>query len=252
MRALLKLNSLLVAVASLLCAQPSRNPFDTPQHLAQGQSLFQTHCSYCHGAHGEGGRGADLTLGQYRRGGSDPELFSTIRNGIPGTMPSVTATDDEVWMMTAFVKKLGSPGLFEKAAGDPAAGKAIFAGKGKCTTCHSIERNGGVLGPDLTDVGRRRTLQYLEESLVNPAADVPVRYRPTQVVTRSGQTVAGIRLNEDDISIQLRDMNDNPRSFLKDNLREIRRDKTSLMPSYASTLSKTELADLIAYLNSLQ
>jgi putative heme-binding domain-containing protein len=229
------------------------NPFDTPEGVAQGGALFQTHCSYCHGARGEGGRGADLTTGQYRRGGSDANLFTSVRNGIPGTeMPAVRATGDEVWKMVAFVKRLGTAGLREKAPGDPSAGKAVYEGKGGCAVCHSIGREGGSLGPDLSDVGRRRDLKYLEESLVSPDADVPLRYRAIQVVTKSGQSVAGIRLNEDDISIQLRDQKENLRSFLKENLREIRHDKPSVMPAYGSVLSKKEIEDVVAYLSSLR
>ena len=219
----------------------------------EGGALFQTHCSYCHGARGEGGRGADLTTGQYRRGGDDASLFTTVRNGIPGTeMPPVRATDEEVWKMVAFVKRLGTSGLFEKATGDPAAGKAIYEGSGRCTVCHSIGNQGGSLGPDLSDVGRRRNLKYLEESIVTPDADVPIRYRTIEVVTRSGQTIAGIRLNEDDVSVQLRDEKDNLRSFLKDEVREIRHDKPSLMPPYGSSLSKKEIEDVVAYLSSLR
>src|SRR5438270_10242246 len=94
------------------------NPFDTSDGVAQGKALFQIHCSYCHGANGEGGRGADLTTGQYRHGGSDANLYSTVRNGIPGTeMPAVRATDDEVWMMVAFVKRLGAFAPAEQASG---------------------------------------------------------------------------------------------------------------------------------------
>jgi cytochrome c oxidase cbb3-type subunit III len=234
-------------------AQDQSNPFDTHEGIAQGAALFQTHCSYCHGARGEGGRGADLTNGQYRHGGSDANLYTSVRNGIPGTeMPAVRATDEEVWKMVAFVKRLGTGGLREKAPGDPAAGKAVYEGKGGCAACHSIGRDGGSLGPDLSDAGRRRDLKYLEESLVSPEADVPVRYRAIQVVTKSGQTVAGIRLNEDDISIQLRDQKENLRSFLKENLREIRHDKPSLMPAYGSILSKKEIEDVVAYLSSLR
>jgi putative heme-binding domain-containing protein len=230
----------------------SQTPQNTPETLDRGKALFQLHCSYCHGARGEGGRGADLTTGQYRRGGSDAELFATIRNGIPGTMPAVSATDSEVWEMTAFVKRLGSPGLFEKAAGDAASGKAVYEGKGKCASCHSIGGSGGVLGPDLSDVGRRRTLQYLEESLLNPDADVPVRYRAIRVAVNSTQTVAGIRLNEDDVSIQLLDTGGNVRSYLKTDIRDIQREKGSLMPPYGPVLSRPELENLVAYLNSLR
>src|SRR5215813_13803212 len=97
--------------------QPRTNAFDTAEGAAQGGVLFQTHCTYCHGARGEGGRGADLTTGQYRYGGSDASLYNTIRNGVPGTeMPSVRATDDDVWKMVAFVRKLVAAAVTEKAS----------------------------------------------------------------------------------------------------------------------------------------
>jgi putative heme-binding domain-containing protein len=254
MRPLLKMSWCAVAMLGIAWAQqPLTNPFDTDQGAAQGGVLFQTHCTYCHGARGEGGRGADLTTGQYRYGGSDANLYSSIRNGIPGTeMPAVRVTDDDVWKMVAFVKRLGSVGLNEKAPGDPVAGKAVFEGKGGCLACHTAGREGGSLGPDLSDVGRRRDLKYLEESIVRPEADVPVRYRAVRVVTKSGQSAVGIRLNEDDVSIQVRDEKDNLRSFLKQDVSEIGRDKPTLMPAFGSKLSKKEIEDVVAYLHSLR
>jgi putative heme-binding domain-containing protein len=234
-------------------AEAQTNPFDTTEGLQQGAALFQTHCTYCHGARGQGGRGSDLTTGQYKYGGSDASLYATIRNGIRGTeMPSVRASDEEVWKIVAFVKKLGMLAPGEQAVGDAATGKRIVEGKGACMACHSIGREGGNIGPDLSDVGRRRDLSYLQESLISPEADVPVRYRAIQVVTKSGQSVTGIRLNEDDVSVQVRDDHDNLRSFLKDDVREIRRDKPALMPSYAAKLSKKEIDDVVSYLSTLR
>ena len=259
MRSVLKMFCCLIALAAPegTAAQSSApakaNPFDTSAGIQDGRALFQIHCLYCHGANGEGGRGADLTSGRYRRGGSDADLFATVRNGIAGTeMPAVRASDDDVWKMVAFVKSIGSAGLSEKAPGDRASGKAIFEGKGRCLACHSVGRDGGSLGPDLSDLGRRRNLAYLEESLVRPEADVAARFRAIRLVTKSGQNVSGIRLNEDDISVQLRDDRNNLRSFLKDDIREMRHDKPSLMPSYESILSRKEIEDVVAYLSSLR
>jgi putative heme-binding domain-containing protein len=230
----------------------AQNRYDTAEGVGQGAALFQTQCAYCHGAHGEGGRGADLTAGQYAHGGSDAELYATIHNGVAGTsMPASGATDEEVWKLVAFVKRIGSPGLYEKATGDADAGKAIFESKGRCLSCHSLGEKGGSLGPDLSEVGRRRRLDYLEESIVSPEADVPLGYRAIQVVTKTGETVSGIRLNEDDVSIQLRDGQDRLRSFMKDDLQTIRHESKSLMPSYATALDKKEIEDLVAYLHSL-
>jgi putative heme-binding domain-containing protein len=234
-------------------AVAQRHPYDTREAAAQGSALFQTRCAFCHGAHGEGGRGADLTSGQYAHGGSDAELYSTIRNGVPGTsMPATGATDEETWKLVAFVKTIGSPGLYEQATGDSAAGMRLFRGKGGCLTCHSIGSEGGSLGPDLAEVGKRRTLAYLEESIVTPDADVPIRYRAIEIVKKSGEKVKGVRLNEDDVSIQLRDGNDRLQSFMKDDLSDIRHEKKSVMPSYASVLSRKEIEDVVAYLHSLR
>jgi putative heme-binding domain-containing protein len=123
--------------------------------------------------------------------------------------------------------------------------------KSGCINCHRVGEEGGNLGPELTDIGRRRGLKFLTESLVKPDADIPINYRGVQVVLKNGQTVSGIRVNRDDLSIQLRDARDNYRSFLMENVQEVRYDKPSLMPSYASMNTK-DLDDVIAYLNSLK
>ncbi len=230
---------------------PDVNPFSSAADIQQGSALFQVHCTYCHGASGEGGRGADLTTGLYRHGSRDPELYASIRNGIPGTeMAPVRITDDDVWKLVAFVKRLGSQGMLEKAAGDPVAGRLVYQKSG-CMSCHRIDTEGGNLGPALTEVGRRRGLKFLTESLVKPDAEIPINYRGVQVVLKSGQTVTGIRVNRDDLSIQVRDSRDNFRSFLMENVQEVRYDKPSLMPSYAS-MNPKDLDDVVAYLNSLK
>jgi putative heme-binding domain-containing protein len=230
---------------------PDTNPFASDADIKEGAALFQTHCTYCHGANGEGGRGADLTAGIYKRGGKDAELYASIRYGIPGTeMAPVRITDEQVWKVVGFVKRIGSQGLLEKATGNPTAGRAVFQKSG-CVNCHRVGQEGGNLGPDLTDIGRRRGLKFLTESLVKPEADIPINYRGVQVVLKNGQTVSGIRVNRDDLSIQLRDARDNYRSFLMENVQEVRYDKPSLMPSYGS-MNPKDLDDVIAYLNSLK
>lgn len=52
-------------------------------------------------------------------------------------------------------------------AGDPGSGKAIFKERG-CPICHSIERSGGTVGPDLTQVTVRRTDERLVAWLNDP------------------------------------------------------------------------------------
>jgi hypothetical protein len=57
------------------------NRFDNAEGVEHGSALFQNHCTYCHGAPGQGGRGSDLTTSECKYGGSGKELYVTIRNG---------------------------------------------------------------------------------------------------------------------------------------------------------------------------
>src|SRR6185503_911630 len=138
------------------------------------------------------------------------------------------------------------------AMGDAAAGRAIFVGKGGCVNCHSIENRGGSVGPDLSEIGLRRAPESLRLAIVDPSAEIYQDYLTVVAVTKLGQRIEGITLNEDDLSIQLRDAGGNPRSFLKENLKEVRRKERSLMPSYALKFSAVEIENLTAYLGTLR
>ena len=61
-----------------------------------------------------------LNTGRFRHGGSDRELFLTIRNGIPNTeMPGAfNLPDMEVWRMVGYVQQLGRQGASEPITGD--------------------------------------------------------------------------------------------------------------------------------------
>ena len=111
---------------------------------------------------------------------------------------------------------------------------------------------GGRLGPELTEIGLRRSLNFLRDSILDPSASIDPEYRSATVVTRDGARIRGVVLNEDDYSIQLRDTREELHSFVKSNLRGVKPEKESLMPSYKSALSETEVNDLVACLNSLR
>ncbi len=99
---------------------PETNPHSSAADVAIGRRLFQGRCGHCHGQEGEGGRGAAINTGRFRHGGSDRELFVTIRNGIPNTeMPGAFLPTIEVWRMVAYVQQLGRQGVPEPALATP-------------------------------------------------------------------------------------------------------------------------------------
>jgi putative heme-binding domain-containing protein len=144
------------------------------------------------------------------------------------------------------------PALCVPAAGDAASGRVIFEGKGSCLTCHAVDGHGGSVGPDLSKIGVTRSVQSLRLALVDPDAEIDKQFLTVFVTTRRGENIRGVALNEDDLSIQIRDSEGNPRSFLKEDLKSVRREQRSLMPSYTGRLTPAEIGDLIDYLRTLR
>jgi putative heme-binding domain-containing protein len=136
--------------------------------------------------------------------------------------------------------------------GNPAAGKVLFEGAGGCLACHSVENRGRRIGPDLSWIGLLRPAESLRDSLVDPDAEVAAKFLTVVVETRAGQNIEGLAVKEDDRSIQINDRAGEARSFLKSDLKNLRREKRSLMPSYASKFSSEEIDHLVAYLRTLR
>jgi cytochrome c oxidase cbb3-type subunit III len=231
--------------------------------IAAGRKLFSAHCAACHGQQGEGGRGARLT--SLTRATDDDSLFDLIRKGIPGTeMPPAPLRDDEIRNVAAVVRSFQSDANLRTAPGS-SRGEQVYRRAG-CMRCHTIGAEGGVLGPDLSQIGARRQPDYLRRALLDPEADIPEsfgEYRwytvipnnflQVRIVTRDGRSITGARINEDAFSIQVRDVSGQIHSFWKEELKELHKDwGKSPMPSYSGKLTSQEIEDLVSYLASLR
>lgn len=62
------------------------------------------------------------------------------------------------------------------------AGARLFSERG-CPICHTIKGEGGDVGPSLTQLGNRRTRQWLNEWLTNPQGVKPGTIMPKPPVT---------------------------------------------------------------------
>ncbi|HJT88959.1 MAG TPA: c-type cytochrome [Bryobacteraceae bacterium] len=135
---------------------------------------------------------------------------------------------------------------------DAARGRTLVEGRAGCLKCHRIHGRGSAYGPDLSAIGSARTAAQLEESILQPDAEIDPHNRPYRVVTRDGGTVNGRLLNEDTFTVQLVDTGGRLRSFDKSSLRSYAFVDKSPMPSFEGKLSARELADIVAYLESLK
>jgi putative heme-binding domain-containing protein len=200
------------------------------------------------------------------RAPDDAAVSAVITNGVPGgPMPGTRMTPDENRQLVAFVRSLGRSETVQ-SSGNSQKGETLFWGKGNCGGCHTVGPGGQRLGPDLTEIGARRGPPHLRTSILEPEAEIPdnfsvyrrVIFMPdnflqVRVVTIDGRPLTGVRLNEDLLSIQLRDYSGELHSFLKTELREFHKDwGRSPMPSYRNTFTEAEIEDLVAFLASLR
>lgn len=167
-------------------------------------------CEVCHLIGQKGARAPDLTgigaLAAKRKPGMsatayliasllDPAAY--VIKGYPPIMPKVDKPPlglnrSEVWALTAFLESLGgtvkvklddiprtavtpaggegAPAAALKLPGDPAAGQAVYMGKGACVACHKAGQiAGSPVGPDLSQIAKIQTLEYIMAKTLDPA-----------------------------------------------------------------------------------
>jgi putative heme-binding domain-containing protein len=243
----------LVGVALLGASAPVLAQHATAYDVEDGERVFKAICANCHGPDGNLIAGIDLGRGQFRRAYTDRELAGVIANGIPNTpMPANLAlSDEQVERIVAWLRSNAARRDVVTTRGDAARGKALFEGKGECLDCHRVAGEGSRLGPDLSGIGLLRRVAELEQSIVDPQAEVQPNNRFYRVVTADGREVKGRLLNRDSFTVQLLDEDERLRSFHLAALRS-HGFMESPMPSYRKKLSSAQVADVVAYLVSLQ
>jgi len=163
-----------------------------------------------------------------------------------------------------YVRAFNASAAEVQPAGDVAAGKAFFFGKGRCASCHMVKGEGKANGPDLSDVGRQLTVREMEQMLDNPTAQMGARSTSTcpgwaycpqdtwsvvQVELRSGRKLRGFARSQGSHDIQVQTFDDKLHLLTEAEYRSITREKESLMPPLKATAA--ERRDLIAYLSRL-
>jgi alcohol dehydrogenase (cytochrome c) len=173
-------------------------------------------------------------------------------------MPAFAIAEAELDSIAGYFVSLKAPaGAGTREPGDAAAGGRFFAGKGRCATCHMVRGRGGVLGPDLSNVGRERAAAQIEQALRDPGAASnaasggggrAASYRAVTVRLRDGRSIRGVAKNESSFDLQLLGTDGELHLLRKQQVAEVVREK-SLMPKVEA--SPTESRDLLAFLAGL-
>jgi len=138
-----------------------------------------------------------------------------------------------------------------QVSGDATRGKTLVESNA-CFDCHRIDQRGSRVGPDLSDIGTRRTPERLQQALLEPDEEVLFENRYVRFVTKEGATITGRLLNQDALSVQLLTPKEELKTYMRASLRDYTIDDKGLMPSLRGKLTDQQVADIVTYLSSLK
>ncbi len=173
---------------------------------------------------------------------------------------------EQIWQIVSYLRSLSAGAgsvVSEKVPGDPAAGKAVFNGKGGCIDCHQVNGRRHPVGPDLSAAASMPAAQ-LEAKILNPNQMAagggrgrrtrfpPPARRRLSSAPIEGQEYRGVRRNEDSFSIQMVDTHGQLQLLERAKIASVRVENRLLMPAdYAQRLSSAEIQNVVAYLKTL-
>ncbi len=134
----------------------------------------------------------------------------------------------------------------------PEIGKRLFA-EASCGGCHKMDGEGGVIGPELTDVMQRwkgDKVGILRE-ILEPSHKVDAKYVMQRILTVDGRTVTGVLIEQNDDLIKLltNPESKEPTVISQDDIEAMVPSSVSMMPkALLDQYTQDEIYELLAYL----
>jgi len=137
----------------------------------------------------------------------------------------------------------------EIAGGDWERGRQVFNGtQAACAACHQVRGQGGVIGPDLSNLVHRDYASVLQD-IVNPSAAINPDRLAYSLELKSGAAVQGMILDETPGEYVVGDAAGATRRIAKSDIASMKASAVSLMPAGLwENLSDEQRRDLMTFL----
>jgi len=135
--------------------------------------------------------------------------------------------------------------------GDAVKGKALFKAQ-LCSACHTDADGQALKGPHMVDIGKRYSAAELVESILKPSTKIAQGFETYQFDMKDGKVFTGFVVSEGAKSVLIRDGSGLQRELKLSEIESRTIQNQSMMPDgIVNNLTPDDLADLIAYLQSL-
>ena len=133
------------------------------------------------------------------------------------------------------------------------SGRAMFSAA-LCKSCHTMQGEGGVAGPDLTQLGTRFSYNDMLEAIIHPNKTISDQYGATVFYLKEGGSVVGRMISQDNEKYVISQNPFSPQTTREVLKKDVARTKLSevspMLPGLINRLNPEELRDLLAYLKS--
>jgi len=165
-------------------------------------------------------------------------------------MPSFKGLGSQKLMtLVAYIRTLQGQRARFAILGDAQRGKSLFFERAKCSECHSVHGQGGFYGTDLSFYATAFGPEEIREAILKPDGDLDPRRGAATAVLGDSTTITGVPRNEDNFSLHLPTPDGTFHLLNKTEVRSITYQGITGMPTdYASSLTATELNDLVSFL----
>lgn len=138
--------------------------------------------------------------------------------------------------------------------GDRDRGELLFRHTqgASCAKCHSVDQSKNGFGPGLSSIGLRSNTRHIVQSIVEPTAVITEGFNQLTVVTDEGQVYSGVLLEESGLTLSLGRSNGERIDIPKHSIEERKKSAVSAMPDMSELLTPQHVADLTAFLLSMQ
>jgi putative heme-binding domain-containing protein len=135
--------------------------------------------------------------------------------------------------------------------GDWQAGRALFFGEAKCSTCHAVRGQGGNFAPDLSNYLNINPESVLQD-IVTPSARINPDFPSFIIDLKSGDTISGLmRPGPEAAKMIVVEGVDKVATIERSQVKDMRPAKLSVMPEgYKEQLGDKKIKDLLTFLTT--